>query len=178
MTGVQTCALPISSFAGNHSALANDGIILNNSNQSFAVEGGKLRLTAARGSAELPQEWHGVLRLQTHEEEPPIGLNLTAYADASAPVAATPAAAEETLPLMLALLFAFLGGLILNAMPCVLPILSLKALALAKKSGAEQRHARAQGIAYTLGVVLSFLDRKSTRLNSSHSTLSRMPSSA
>lgn len=135
----------------------NDGIILNASAQSFVVEGGKLRITTERGSAELPKEWRGVLRVQTHAEEPPIGFNLTAYPDASVTVATTPAVPQEALPLMIALLFAFLGGLILNAMPCVLPILSLKALALAKKSGVEQRHARAQGIAYTLGVILSFL---------------------
>lgn len=136
----------------------NDGVILNASAQRFVVEGGKLRITAERGSAELPQEWSGVLRLQTHEEEPAMGFNLVAHADASMPVA-TPQAAvpESSLPLAAAILFAFLGGLILNAMPCVLPILSLKALALAKKSGAEQRAARAQGIAYTFGVIATFL---------------------
>ena len=41
-------------------------------------------------------------------------------------------AASGDLTLWLALLFAFLGGLILNVMPCVLPILAMKALALAR----------------------------------------------
>lgn len=54
------------------------------------------------------------------------------------------------------LLSALLGGLILNLMPCVLPVLSLKALTLVKKSGSEKSVARAHGIAYTLGVLLSF----------------------
>lgn len=54
-----------------------------------------------------------------------------------------------------ALLFALLGGLILNLMPCVLPILSLKAIGLAK-SGHGQAYARRHALWYTAGVVLSF----------------------
>ncbi len=48
---------------------------------------------------------------------------------------------------------ALLGGLLLNIMPCVFPILSLKALSLAK-SGADERAARREALAYTAGVVL------------------------
>lgn len=55
-----------------------------------------------------------------------------------------------------ALLLAFTGGIILNLMPCVLPVLSLKALALAKKSGSEHSHVVRQGIAYTFGILCSF----------------------
>jgi thiol:disulfide interchange protein len=56
--------------------------------------------------------------------------------------------------LLLALLLAFLGGLILNLMPCVLPVLSLKALSLAKR--AEGGRALGQGLLYTAGVLVSF----------------------
>ena len=49
---------------------------------------------------------------------------------------------------------ALLGGLLLNAMPCVFPILSLKALSLAR-GGETNRHARIEALAYTGGVVLS-----------------------
>ncbi|MBM3618503.1 MAG: hypothetical protein FJX23_08175, partial [Alphaproteobacteria bacterium] len=59
-------------------------------------------------------------------------------------------------PLLLTLFFALLGGFILNAMPCVFPVLSLKALGLSRKSSKERRHIRAHGFAYTLGVVGSF----------------------
>lgn len=48
---------------------------------------------------------------------------------------------------------AVLGGLLLNVMPCVFPILSLKALGLAR-SGESEAHARAEAVAYTAGVVL------------------------
>ena len=51
---------------------------------------------------------------------------------------------------------AFLGGVILNLMPCVFPVLFLKGLALVN-SGSEERHRlRAHGLVYTLGIVVSF----------------------
>jgi len=53
---------------------------------------------------------------------------------------------------LIAFLGALAGGAILNIMPCVFPILSLKALSLAR-SGADQRTARAEALAYTAGVV-------------------------
>ena len=53
------------------------------------------------------------------------------------------------------LLLALLGGLILNLMPCVLPVLSLKALSLAQ-GGHSRERARRQALAYTAGVILSF----------------------
>jgi thiol:disulfide interchange protein DsbD len=55
------------------------------------------------------------------------------------------------------LLSAFLGGLILNLMPCVFPILSMKLLGLLKLGKAHAREVRAQNLAYSAGVVLSFL---------------------
>lgn len=64
------------------------------------------------------------------------------------------AAAVSVEVLGLALAGAFLGGLILNIMPCVFPILSLKALALARGNA---HHARSEGLAYTAGVVLACL---------------------
>ncbi|MEO7551698.1 MAG: protein-disulfide reductase DsbD domain-containing protein [Croceibacterium sp.] len=57
-------------------------------------------------------------------------------------------------PLWVLIGAAFLGGLILNLMPCVFPILSLKALSLAR-AGESQAHAKAEGVAYTAGVVLA-----------------------
>lgn len=61
------------------------------------------------------------------------------------------------LTLALALLFAFLGGVILNIMPCVLPVLAMKALALAGHAGRDQVHARAESFSYCAGAILSFI---------------------
>jgi len=63
---------------------------------------------------------------------------------------------EGTLGFVLALLGAFVGGLILNLMPCVLPVLAIKILGFAQHSRAHRAH-RIAGMAYTAGVVLSFL---------------------
>ncbi len=54
-----------------------------------------------------------------------------------------------------ALALAFVGGLILNIMPCVLPVLSVKALSFA--GGAQTGNARRQGVIYLAGVMVTFL---------------------
>jgi thiol:disulfide interchange protein len=78
-----------------------------------------------------------------------------AEAAAASPVAmpaATPAPAGDTLGLGVALLFALLGGVILNLMPCVFPVLTLKALALRGDA-----HGARHGLLYAAGCVATFL---------------------
>jgi thiol:disulfide interchange protein DsbD len=74
-------------------------------------------------------------------------------------VAAQTNAANETADtgLLKALLLAIAGGLILNLMPCVFPVLSLKALSLVKISQKDAALARLHGLSYTAGVIFSFL---------------------
>ncbi|MFT4813617.1 MAG: thiol:disulfide interchange protein [Paracoccaceae bacterium] len=55
------------------------------------------------------------------------------------------------------MLFAMLGGLILNLMPCVFPVLSLKAMSFANSAGESRSHIRKDGLVYTAGVVLAFV---------------------
>ena len=59
--------------------------------------------------------------------------------------------------LWVALGMALIGGLILNLMPCVFPILSMKALGLIEASHSDTKAARAHGLWYGCGVILSFL---------------------
>jgi thiol:disulfide interchange protein/DsbC/DsbD-like thiol-disulfide interchange protein len=68
---------------------------------------------------------------------------------------AGPAGAGQ-MSLLLAVVLAFVGGLILNLMPCVFPVLSLKALHLAE-GHADARVQRLQGIAFAFGVVATFV---------------------
>ena len=83
-----------------------------------------------------------------------------AYAEVSAnklASIATPHAKDDgAFGFILALAGALLGGLILNAMPCVLPILAIKVLGFAQH-GASKHMRRLTGVAYTFGVVASFL---------------------
>jgi thiol:disulfide interchange protein/DsbC/DsbD-like thiol-disulfide interchange protein len=62
---------------------------------------------------------------------------------------------EAALPFIVALAFAFIGGVLLNLMPCVFPVLSLKVLGFAthRESGAAMRK---HGVAFAAGVIVSF----------------------
>jgi DsbC/DsbD-like thiol-disulfide interchange protein/cytochrome c biogenesis protein CcdA len=71
----------------------------------------------------------------------------------SMPPAPSPATA---VPLWQALAFAFLGGLILNLMPCVFPILAMKATAVARLSGGELREVRLSALLYIFGILTAF----------------------
>ena len=65
-------------------------------------------------------------------------------------------AASSALNLPLVLLFALLGGIILNLMPCVFPVLSIKVLSLTSAHlGEHSKHLH--GMAYTAGIVISFV---------------------
>lgn len=82
---------------------------------------------------------------------------------AGTPSAGTPPSGEvltasegNTVGLASALLLALLGGLVLNLMPCVFPVLSIKALALLQHSAQSPAQARLHGLAYTGGVLASF----------------------
>lgn len=101
-----------------------------------------------------PESVAGVLRTGAHS-----GLTLNA-APGSVPAAGTPvgeaSGGSGTRSIWLALGGAILGGLLLNIMPCVFPILSLKALSLAK-AGGEAGAARRDAAAYAIGVMLTCL---------------------
>lgn len=73
---------------------------------------------------------------------------------------ASPAAsttAPPSISLATAILFGFLGGIILNAMPCVLPVIALKILGFVRQAGGRPAEIRRHGYAYTAGVWVSFL---------------------
>jgi len=55
----------------------------------------------------------------------------------------------------MAILGAFIGGLLLNLMPCVFPVLSLKILSLAKLSGGDRTELRKNGIVFSAGILAS-----------------------
>lgn len=63
---------------------------------------------------------------------------------------------EESLSFLWAITFALLGGLILNLMPCVLPVVSLKVMSFVKMSGDSRAELLKHSMGFTLGVLLSF----------------------
>ena len=59
--------------------------------------------------------------------------------------------------LLSVIFFALAGGLILNLMPCVFPVLSLKVLSLASKGQSAVSEQRLHGVAYTAGIIVTFM---------------------
>jgi thiol:disulfide interchange protein DsbD len=62
-----------------------------------------------------------------------------------------------TQPLLLYLFFAFLGGLLLNIMPCVLPVIALKVFGLVKMAGDQPARIKGLGVSFAAGILASFL---------------------
>ncbi|MBT9505234.1 thioredoxin family protein [Rhodoferax sp.] len=81
---------------------------------------------------------------------------LAAALKANASAATAPARPAAALALWAAVLGALLGGLILNLMPCVFPILAIKVMSFTRHADDRRGH-RTSGLAYTAGVVLSFV---------------------
>ncbi len=72
------------------------------------------------------------------------------------PAAAVGASSAGFLKLLRFLSLAFLGGVILNLMPCVFPVLFIKGLSLVEASRHEHSRVRAHGLVYALGILVSF----------------------
>ncbi len=75
----------------------------------------------------------------------------------AAPAAAVPAGNPASPGLWLALLYGFIGGLILNLMPCVLPVISLKIFGFIRQAGEDPRKILAHGLAFMGGIFAWFL---------------------
>ncbi len=128
---------------------------------SVTAQGIVIPLKKGDAKAPAPQTIAGTLVLteKTGDGEQRHAFDLSATRDpafvpAALPLAAT--AAADALSLSEALLFALLGGLILNLMPCVFPVLAMKAASFAGMAGQAQHVIRRDGLAYTLGVLVSF----------------------
>ncbi len=140
------------------------GGVANMTKQNAVVTADGIRIPLKKGEAQAkggaPQQVSGTLVLteKTGDDSHRQAFDITAKLDpAFVPSAMTVAASnEETLSFAEALLFALVGGLILNLMPCVFPVLAMKAAAFARLAGHARSEMRRDGIAYTAGVLVSF----------------------
>lgn len=94
----------------------------------------------------------GILAMEEHLPEGPLG---RAFRLTAAPAPAPPSPAPS-ISLVQALGLALLGGIVLNLMPCVLPILFMKGLGLVRHAHAPATTIRLQGLSFTAGVLASF----------------------
>jgi thiol:disulfide interchange protein/DsbC/DsbD-like thiol-disulfide interchange protein len=114
-----------------------------------------LRMQRSALSTGLPPDAGGVLVLDTAPG--PAAVPQQAFALAN--IAVSPAAVHATASLaaiLQAAVLALLGGIILNLMPCVFPVLSIKVLSLVGLSGGNREEVRRHGLAYTAGVLAAF----------------------
>jgi len=126
------------------------GMVEHAAKQSYAITEQGLVINLVRGDLrnQTLQQLEGVLLLS---EKLPDGTITRAFSIEAGTVSST------SFPgLLLILSFAILGGLLLNIMPCVFPILSLKALSIVQSAAHSSRTTRRNGYAFSLGVLLSF----------------------
>jgi thiol:disulfide interchange protein DsbD len=93
----------------------------------------------------------------TVSDKAPSGETISAQTSPESRTGFQPVQAGKMPALPLMLLYAFIGGLILNIMPCVLPVIALKILGFVGESRSDPRHVRKLGLVYALGVLVSFL---------------------
>ncbi|HEX8572373.1 MAG TPA: thioredoxin family protein [Allosphingosinicella sp.] len=122
-----------------------DGAVAYAAEQNLSRYGDSLIVETQAGGRQ-PSAVEGVLRLGGGH-----GLSLTASPGA-VPAAGADWRGQDAFAILAALAGAILGGLLLNVMPCVFPILSLKALSLAK-AGGDEAGARREALAYAAGAV-------------------------
>jgi thiol:disulfide interchange protein DsbD len=137
--------------------LAPDGTpstdaIVNAAEQKIEPLRDGVRLTVQRSPdlVALPATLHGVFKLSGTE-----AYEVTAPVVPGEVAAASSSSATNTTALG-AIGLAFLGGILLNLMPCVFPVLFLKGLALVQGSSESRAHLRRHGLFYALGILLSF----------------------
>ena len=125
---------------------AGDGVVDHAGKQSFRRSGDLLIAELPRDGAE-PQRFAGVLSLGADR-----GLAIAAV-PGDVPEGGSPIGGLGGNALLWAVLGAIAGGILLNLMPCVFPILALKALHLAR-SGGDSADARRDALAYAAGAIL------------------------
>ncbi|MCB0404275.1 MAG: thioredoxin family protein [Bdellovibrionales bacterium] len=98
-----------------------------------------------------------ILNLKPNASTPKKLEGVMSLADGSAKTVSHSVSAPRSETSMLSmLLFALLGGFLLNLMPCVFPVLSIKVLGFFEQSRADKTHATAHSISYLFGILVSF----------------------
>ncbi|MSU59860.1 MAG: hypothetical protein EXS35_17120 [Pedosphaera sp.] len=121
----------------------------------------QLRKLVTKSEGDWPKEISGVLVVETgsnalgFEVKLPIG-GAGAGAAAKPTTPSANAVEKSSPPLWRMLVYAFIGGLILNIMPCVLPVIALKILGFVGQAKESPGRVRQLGLLYAVGVLVSF----------------------
>ena len=139
----------------------DEGIIVNAAPQELRISGDEVRLSIPTGekaatltaTGAAPGALNGLLVVQAD------GGSAVGYEIAAPLGSGSGSASAETatsMSLAVALLLAFLGGIVLNVMPCVLPVLVMKAMSFISRGAQDAGALRRDGLAYTAGVMVAF----------------------
>ena len=128
-------------------------VIRNDASQAVVADSRGLTLTLQRDrSGPIPAAINGVLAYRDLSADQKNTISAISIAAPLRSASAPTTAFEFTVAIVLAII----GGLILNLMPCVLPILSIKVFGLVQHAHEGQAQARLHGLSYTAGVLSSF----------------------
>jgi thiol:disulfide interchange protein/DsbC/DsbD-like thiol-disulfide interchange protein len=122
----------------------------------FAASGLVLRLAAGKALVKNGGALEGVLVLSSADGSTQ-ALQIKAQPGPVPDADFSGGPGDTGIGLLLALLLAFAGGLILNLMPCVLPVLAMKAFALSSQAGRDRGEAVRESLAYGVGAIFSFV---------------------
>jgi thiol:disulfide interchange protein/DsbC/DsbD-like thiol-disulfide interchange protein len=149
---------------------ADDNLTSYNKPQKIARRGDTLYVELARNGDQIPQRLNGLLAIGKDQ-----GFAISAVPGRVSPltnaliIPADPKVAKQTsqdgtstdgtaamalLPFLYAFAGALIGGLLLNIMPCVFPVISLKAISLAR-AGGDERSVRSEAVFYSAGTILT-----------------------
>ena len=144
---------------------ASDQYEVQSATEKVPVKNGFALRKAVKEFSEFPARMTGLIVIEGSGQKNGFELNEPISGDVSAASAPVPAPAPtagaavsgpaKSLGQML--LYAFIGGLILNIMPCVLPVIALKILGFVSEAHNEPKRVRMLGVVYALGVLASFL---------------------
>ena len=113
-----------------------------------------LRLTVKRFAGDWPKTFRGLVIGKQNSK--PIAFDILATIENTVAQPSVGRSSKPAAGILVNLALALLGGMILNLMPCVLPILSLKILAVVSQGGQSAGVARKHSLSYAAGVLVSF----------------------
>ncbi len=152
--------LPEGDFSGAYFFPYDQGVLLHSDPQNIVRGSDGFRLTTKPDYAwdsATSKIFEGVLTYQSGGEV--VGTNIALAVGKSVDIGkvAAPKTATGGVTLWTAIIGALIGGLILNLMPCVFPVISIKALSIAKSAHGERSKIRREAWLYTAGVIATFL---------------------
>lgn len=154
---------PKDASAADFYPFGSENFEIQGATERVPAEAGKIRLRklVKKFEGDWPKEISGVLIQQSGGQTAAFETTLSVSpepASAKTETVLIPTSSQVVLPsLWKMLLYAFIGGLILNVMPCVLPVIALKILGFVGESRNDVRRVRKLGLIYAAGVLVSFL---------------------